>query len=522
MDATSPDIAAQCKAWPFREAKALLARLGGRAPDKGYVLFETGYGPSGLPHIGTFQEVARTAMVQRAFQALAPGVPTRLICFSDDMDGLRKVPGNVPNPELLEANLGRPLTAVPDPFGTHASFGAHNNARLRAFLDGFGFAYDFISSTDMYRGGAFDAVLLKMLGAHEAVRNAVTPILGPERAATYSPFLPLSPTTGRVLQVPIEPRPADGTVAFTDADGSRAEVPVTGGHVKAQWRADWGMRWVALGVDYEMAGIDLKSAAEVAGEIARILGGRRPAGFHYQLFLDADGRKISKSSGNGLTMEEWLRYAPHESLSYYIFGRPESAKKLHFDVIPRAVDEYLDAAAKLPEQEPAQRLSNPAWYIAGARGAPVSFALLLNLVSVAGTDDPAMLRGYVARYAPGAQDDPVVAGLLERAGAYYRDFVAPHKRFRAPDARERRAMAALADALEALDEGAPEGEVQTAVFSAGKDNGYDRAELRDWFAALYQVVLGQDSGPRFGAFAALYGLKATAALIRRRLEGNQG
>lgn len=517
MTDITPDIAAAARAWPFREALALLKRVGGRTPDKGYVLFETGYGPSGLPHIGTFQEVARTAMVRKAFEALAPEIPTKLVCFSDDMDALRKVPSNIPSPEMLQKNIGKPLTTVPDPFGTHGSFGAHNNARLCAFLDRFGFDYELLSSTECYASGRFDAVLLKMLHAHEAVRQAVVPILGAERAATYSPFLPISPATGRVLQVPVEPRPNDSTIVFTDEDGARAELPVTGGHVKAQWRPDWALRWVALDVDYEMAGVDLKTAAEAAGRIAKILGGRRPAGFLYQLFLDAEGKKISKSAGNGLTMEEWLKYAPHESLFYYIFGRPEAAKTLHMGVVPKAVDEYLTAAAKLPGQEPAQQLSNPAWYIDGAAGSPVSFALLLNLVSVAGTDDPDMLRGYVARYAPGAAGDAVVETLLARALAYYRDFVAPHKVYRAPDDRERAAMEALAEALDALPAGTPEDEIQTAVFTAGKDNGYEKAELRDWFGALYQVVMGQNSGPRFGAFAALYGVKATARLIRGRM-----
>ncbi|MBL3677637.1 MAG: lysine--tRNA ligase [Alphaproteobacteria bacterium] len=520
MDAVTPDVAAQCKAWPFREAKALLARLGGpeRAAARGQpVVFETGYGPSGLPHIGTFQEVARTAMVQRAFQALAPGVPTRLICFSDDMDGLRKVPGNVPNPDMLAQHLGRPLSAIPDPFGTHESYAAHNNASLRAFLDSFGFAYNFVSSTACYKGGRFDAVLLKMLTAYDAVRAVVLPLLGPERAATYAPFLPISPATGRVLQVPVEPRPTDGTIVFTDEDGVRREVPVTGGHVKAQWRADWGMRWVALGVDYEMAGEDLQSSARVAGEIARLLGGGRPAGFHYKLFLDADGKKISKSKGNGLTMEEWLRYAPHESLAYYVFGRPESGKRLHFDVIPRAVDEYLDAAARLAAQDPADRLNNPVWYMGGGEEAPVSFGLLLNLVAVVGAGDAETLWAYVRRYAPGAARTPLMDRLLSCAVAYHQDFIEPHKRYRSPDARERAAMTALAGALEAMDAGTPEADIQTAVFTAGKQNGYDKAELRHWFGALYQVLLGQESGPRFGAFAALYSTQATAALIRRAL-----
>lgn len=515
-----------CRAWPFEEAKKVLKRVGGKVPEKGYVLFETGYGPSGLPHIGTFQEVARTTMVRHAFEALCD-IPTKLICFSDDMDGLRKVPGNLPNGDMLEAHLGIPLTAIPDPFGTHESFAHHNNARLREFLDGFGFDYEFLSSTECYRSGRFDETLLAMLRKFDEIKAAVLPILGEERAATYSPFLPLSPKSGQVLQVPVlETNPDAGTIVFEDEDGTKTEVPVTGGHVKCQWRPDWAMRWVALDVDYEMAGEDLISSAEIAGKITKILGGRKPEGFHYKLFLDEHNQKISKSKGNGLSMEEWLRYAPPESLSYYVYQRPTSGKKLYFDVIPKAVDEYIQFVKALPEQAPDKALQNPAWYIHGGkllndRHTPVSFALLLNLAAAANAHDTDTMWGFIGRYAPEAtaENSPFLAHLVTYAVRYYEDFVLPEKKYRLPDDRERTALEDLARRLEALPADADMDAMQTEVFSAGKENGYDKEELRSWFQAIYEVLLGQSQGPRFGAFIAIYGVAETVSLIRDALDG---
>ena len=520
------DIAMQARAWPFEEAKKILARLDGKLPAKGYVLFQTGYGPSGLPHIGTFQEVCRTAMVRYAFSLLSD-MPTRLFCFSDDMDGLRKVPGNVPGQDMLARNIGMPLSAIPDPFGTHDSFAAHNNARLREFLDSFGFAYEFKSSTETYRSGQFDAALLKMLAMYDEVKQIVLPLLGPDRAATYSPFLPLSPTTGRVLQVPIlEVKPDAGTIVFDDENGARTEVPVTGGHVKCQWRPDWALRWYAFDVDYEMAGEDLGSAAEIAGKITERLGGKKPAGFHYKLFLDEHNQKISKSKGNGITVEQWLRYAPNESLAYYIFQRPTSGKKLYFDVIPKAVDEYLSFAEKAPleHNEPAKLLDNPATFIhegGKPRSSPVSFALLLNLASAANAQDAQTMWGFIRRYSPGAtpENAPFLGQLVQYAVRYYEDFVLPAKKYRAPDARERAALEDLSRRLKAMPADIDSEALQTEVFSAGKENGYPKEELRSWFQAIYEVLIGQPQGPRFGTFIALYGREETVALIDEALAG---
>ena len=506
------------KAWPYEEARKLIARYPDGFPDAG-VIFETGYGPSGLPHIGTFGEVVRTTMVRRAFESLAPGVKTRLIAFSDDMDGLRKVPDGIPNPELLRANLGKPLTVVPDPFGTHPSFGQHNNARLQAFLDGFGFDYEFLSSTDCYKAGMFDATLLRILENYDAVINVILPTLAPERRATYSPFLPIDPLSGIVLQVPIVARDvAAGTVTYVRPETNESvTVPVTGGACKLQWKVDWAMRWVALGVDYEMAGKDLIDSVMLSGRITRVLGARPPEGFNYELFLDAEGTKISKSKGNGLTIEEWLDYGPPESLALYMFQSPRKAKRLHFDVIPRAIDEYADFLGKYPEQPVEQQLGNPVHHVhegtPPVAALPVSFSLLLNLASVAATDDPDKLWAYVARQAPGTSPatHPLLDRLVRHAARYARDFVMPGLKRRAPTAQEAAALRDLDARLAAVGEGAEAEAYQFEVYEAGKAAGFDN--LRDWFKALYETLIGSSQGPRMGSFIALYGLAETRGLI---------
>lgn len=511
------------RAWPFQEARKLVKRLAGRENEKGYVLFETGYGPSGLPHIGTFGEVARTSMVRRAFKELSDA-PTKLFAFSDDMDGLRRVPDNVPNQEMLAQHLNKPLTSVPDPFGTHESFGHHNNARLKAFLDEFGFDYEFQSSTECYGSGRFDKALLQMLARFDAVMKVILPTLGPERRQTYCPFLPVSEETGEVLQVPAEEVRADaGTIVYRDpATEKLVETPVTGGRCKLQWKADWAMRWFALDVDYEMSGKDLIDSVTLSSKICRILGGRPPEGFTYELFLDDQGGKISKSKGNGLSVEEWLAYAPPESLAQFMFQKPTAAKRLYFDVIPRAVDEYRQHLAKFGELEEAKRLDSPAWHIHG--GAPpepeadFSFSLLLNLAAVCNAEEKATLWGFIARYAPELSPDsaPMLDRLVGYALAYYRDFIKPEKAYRTPTDAERAAMADLRERLAAADDLAAEG-LQTIVYEVGKTHGFEN--LRQWFQALYEVLLGQSSGPRMGSFVALYGVEETVALLDRVLSG---
>jgi lysyl-tRNA synthetase class 1 len=519
----SKSVAFEARAWPFEEARKVVARMekkGGNGP----ALFETGYGPSGLPHIGTFGEVARTTWVRRAFEAMSD-IKTHLISFSDDMDGLRKVPGNVPNQEMLAQHLGQPLTSVPDPFGTHSSYGAHNNARLRTFLDRFGFEYEFLSSTECYKSGRFDAALLNVLANYEKVRDIVLPTLGPERRATYSPFLPLSPRTGAVLQVPIlEWHPERGTIVY-DEDGKKTEVPVTGGHCKLQWKADWAMRWEALGIDYEMAGKDLISSVELASKIQRSLGGLPPDGFNYELFLDENGERISKSRGNGLTIDEWLTYGPEESIALFMYQKPRAAKRLYFDVIPKAVDDYIDLLKQYRSNEmgEAQRLESPIWHLhhghPPAETYPVSFALLLNLVSASNASDREVLWGFIRAYAPdaNAKDNPGLDRLVGYALKYYDDFVKPAKSYRPATDKERAALEDLAVTLDGMAGERNAETVQNAVYAVGKKHDFE--PLRDWFKALYEVLFGQTQGPRFGSFAALFGCAETASLIRRALAG---
>jgi lysyl-tRNA synthetase class 1 len=522
----SRELANQSNAWPFQEARQLLQkRLEGETPEKGYVLFETGYGPSGLPHVGTFAEVVRTTMVRRAFELLAPELPTRLFCFSDDMDGLRKVPDNVPNQELIAQHLGKPLTCIPDPFGTHESFGHHNNARLRSFLDSFGFEYEFRSATECYASGVFDDALLSVLRHYDEVMSVILPTLGAERRATYSAFLPLSETTGQVLQVPVLERDVDaGTIVYEDEDGTKVETPVTGGRCKLQWKCDWAMRWVALSVDYEMSGKDLIDSVKLSSRICRILGGRPPENLTYEMFLDEKGEKISKSKGNGLAVEDWLKYAPQESLAYFMYQKPKTARRLYFDVLPQNVDEYLAQLRAFATQDDQQRLANPVWHL--HNGAPpepeasVSFSILLNLASVCHSNDPAVLWHHLTRNAPAVtpEGSPITDKLVRFAIAYYRDFVLPGKQHRTATPEERAALEDLRTTLLGLPEGtSPEG-VQTAVYEVGKRHECF-SSLKDWFGALYQILLGQDAGPRMGSFIALYGLEETVELLDKAIAG---
>ena len=519
-------LARDAKSWPFAEARLLIDRLDKmKVADDYEVIFETGYGPSGLPHIGTFGEVVRTSMVRHAFETLT-GRPTRLICFSDDMDGLRKVPDNVPNKDLLSEHLGKPLTQVPDPFGTYDSFGAHNNARLCAFLDGFGFEYEFYSATECYQSGQFVAALQRILEKYDSIINVVLPTLGEERKATYSPFLPICQRTGQVLQVPItHTDPDKGTIQYTDPDtGDAITSGIDKGKVKLQWKCDWAMRWYALGVDYEMSGKDLSESVKLSSKITNIMGGTPPSGFSYELFLDQNGEKISKSRGNGLSVEEWLTYGTAESLSLFMYNQPKRAKRLYFDVVPKMVDEYYSHLSAYARQDQAAQIDNPIWHIhkgeAPATDIPVSFSLLLNLAGVCQAETAEVIWGYLAQYASDVSPDthPELARLVDYAVTYYQDMVRPSKHYRQPTEDEIGHLRALASKLAELPDDAAAEDIQSVVFAIGKDAGYE--PLRDWFSCLYQVLLGQDEGPRMGSFIKLYGRDAMQELIMKAVNGD--
>ncbi|MCT4684739.1 MAG: lysine--tRNA ligase [Roseicyclus sp.] len=542
---TLRDAAMTSKAWPFEEARAVLKRYENAPPEKGYVLFETGYGPSGLPHIGTFGEVLRTTMIRRAFEVISD-IPTRLICFSDDLDGMRKAPGNVPNQDELRTHLQKPLTSVPDPFGEYESFGHHNNAMLRRFLDTFGFEYEFYSATEFYRSGQFDEVLKRACERYDAIMKVMLKSLRDERKQTYSIFLPIHPETGRVLYVPMkEVNATDHTITFDDEDGREWTLPVTGGNVKLQWKPDFGARWAALGVDFEMYGKDHSTNTPIYDAICEILGQPAPHHFTYELFLDENGQKISKSSGNGISIDEWLSYASTESLSYFMFGKPKTAKRLYFDVIPKAVDEYHQQLRAYPGQTVEQQLANPVYHIHNGdvpeSTMVVPFAMLLNLASVSGAEEKEKLWGFIRRYAPEAspEGNPDLDQAAGFAIRYYHDFVKPTRVFRLPTEQEAAAMRELHDCLgdadKALDviarKNVQEGVeadlpavdwqddefLQSIVFAIGKTHGFE--PLRAWFSGLYEVLLGASQGPRFGGFIALYGIEETRALIAQGLAG---
>ncbi len=537
----TPDMlaaAAESKAWPFEEAQKIVKRYA----KTGYpasILFETGYGPSGLPHIGTFGEVARSSIVRHAFRVLTEGkVATKLLCFSDDMDGMRKIPENVPDRSFLEPHLHKPLTVVPDPFGgEYASFGHHNNAMLRRFLNTFGFDYEFASATEYYKSGKLDKILLKALEKYDAIMAVMLPTLGPERRATYSPFLPISPKSGRVLYVPMKSIDAKaGTITFDDEDGVETTLPVTGGHVKLQWKPDFGARWAALGVDFEMFGKDHGPNMPVYDKICEVLGGRAPEHFVYELFLDEKGEKISKSKGNGITIDQWLKYAPTESLGLYMYQKPRTAKKLYFDVIPRAVDEYYQYLAAYEGQSWKERLGNPVWHMHYGNppkvDMPVPFSMLLNIVSASNASDKSVLWGFLSRHIDGISPatHPELDQLCGYAVRYFDDFVRPTKTFRAPDDVERATLASLSAALATLPTDASSEVIQGASLDVARvvERYQDLEKLNAegkpgvsmaFFQMLYQVLIGQERGPRFGSFAALYGIKETRMLIADALDG---
>jgi lysyl-tRNA synthetase, class I len=515
----------ESKAWPFEEARRIYEKIGGKIPAKGYVLFETGYGPSGLPHIGTFGEVVRTAFVRHAFSLIAPEIPTKMFCVSDDIDGLRKVPDNVPEQEMVRANLGRPLTSVPDPFGTHQSYGHNMNSRLRTFLDSFGFEYEFISATDKYKSGAFDSTMLRVLEKYDELMALMLPSLGEERQATYSPFMPIDPESGIVIDKTVQGvNKEKGTVIYLDANGVKKEIPVTGGNCKLQWKIDFGARWFGLGVDYEIYGKDHQPNEKIYRSVCKILGGIPPVNFTYEMFLSDSGEKISKSKGNGISVEDWLKYAPAESMSLFMYQKPKTAKRLYFDVIPKAMDEYLTFAQSFEKQEELAKLDNPAFHIHLGKIPEINFnlsySLLLNLASACNPENDSVLWGFISKYQSGLtpENSPLLQKMVGCAISYYNDFIKKNKNYRESNQEEKLALQELCETLKnASQEQKNDGNLlQNLVFQVGKNHGYE-TKMRDWFLALYQILLGQDQGPRMGSFIALFGIENFVKLVNGRI-----
>jgi lysyl-tRNA synthetase class 1 len=521
------DLFLASNSWAVDEAKKILERIEGKTPKKGYVLFETGYGPSGLPHIGTFGEVARTTVVREAFQRISD-IPTRLFAFSDDMDGLRKIPDNVPNKDIIIPHLAKSLTSIPDPFGKYESFAHHNNAKLREFLDHYGFEYEFISSTTCYKSGQFNKALLRVLECYEDIRNIILPTLGEERRQTYSPFLPVSPKTGRVLQVAINKIDIQkGTITFQDEDGTVTELPVTDGHCKLQWKVDWAMRWYSLDVDYEMCGADLIDSYRLSSEICKVLGMEPPLNLTYSLFIDEEGHKISKSKGNGISIDEWLEYAPQETLSLFMYKEPTKIRKLHFGILPALIEEYIGLVDDFHKAEKwEEKVNNPVWFIHNGNvpknTSPISFNTLLNVVSTC-TNEPnaEIIWGFVQRYRSDLTPEsyPFLDKLIGYALAYYRDFVEPLKNYRLPTDQEKEAFRDVIEAIRSLPADADSEAIQFHFYEVGK-NKYTKPKLREWFKAVYEVIFGTSDGPRMGAFVLLVGREKAIQLIEDAISGN--
>ncbi len=509
-------------AWPFVEAKKLLRERKSFIEKKGKIVLQTGYGPSGLPHIGTFGEVARTSMIVNALNKITD-IPKEIITFSDDMDGLRKIPDNIPNSKKLEENLHKPLTSVPDPFDKYSSFGEHNNEMLKKFLDEFNFKYSFKSSTQLYKSGYFNETLKLILKNYKNIMNIIIPTIGKERQKTYSPFLPICPDSGKVLEIPILEIDEKNSKIIFDNNGKKLEKSILDGNCKLQWKVDWAMRWYAIDVDFEMFGKDLIESAILSTKIIKLLGKTNPSGFSYELFLDERGEKISKSKGNGITIDQWLKYASPESLSLFMYQNPKRAKKLYKEIVPKAVDEYLDFIEKAKTQDDLQMLMNPVWHVHNGKipkeNNIMSFSMLLNLVEASNSDSKDLLWKFVKKYKAdiSEKDQPIFDSLISYAIKYYIDVIKPNKKYKKPNKEEKLALQALVKTLEeCTDEMSPE-DIQTKIYAVGKDNGY-KENLRDWFKLIYEVVFGDENGPRMGFFISFFGTSETKELIKNKIK----
>ena len=508
--------------WPFVEVRKLLKDRKKIIQKRNKITFQTGYGPSGLPHIGTFGEVARTTMMINALNHIQK-IDHELITFSDDMDGLRKVPDNVPNDEVLTKNLGKPLTSIPDPFKKFRSFGEHNNEMLKGFLKKFNFQFVFKSSTENYKKGIFNNSLMLVLKKYEEIMNIILPTLREERRKTYCPFLPICPETGKVLEIPLlNLDQKTGKVTF-DNNGKKLKTNILDGNCKLQWKVDWAMRWFTFDVDFEMYGKDLTESAILSGKICRILGKDPPNGFAYELFLDEKGEKISKSKGNGISIEQWLRYASPESLALYMYPNPKRAKKLYSEIVPKTVDEYLSLIEKYPTQEKKDQIQNPVWHIHNGKPPKekivMPFSMLLNLVGSSNAENKDVLWKFINKFHKEIKpnDHKILNGLTSYALNYFKDKVEPKKKFKKPNSAEKIALKNLIKKLESIDQSLSPEEIQTHVYTVGKENGYEK-NLRDWFKLIYEVVFGEENGPRMGFFISFFGLNETIELINNKLK----
>ena len=508
-------------AWPFVEAKKILRERKKNIDQKGKIILQTGYGPSGLPHIGTFGEVARTSMVVNALNQLT-NIPKEIITFSDDMDGLRKVPDNVPNQEILNENLHKPLTTIPDPFNKFGSFGEHNNEMLKKFLNQFNFKYNFKSSTELYKSGFFNEILRLILKNYKGIMEIIIPTLGKERQKTYSPFLPICPDTGVVLEIPINEIDEKNSKIIFDNNGKKLEKSILDGNCKLQWKVDWAMRWYALDVDFEMYGKDLIESAILSTKIIKLLGKSNPSGFAYELFLDEKGEKISKSKGNGITIDAWLKYASPESLSLFMYQNPKRAKKLYKEIVPKAMDEYLDFIEKGKTQNELQILLNPVWHVHNGlmpkENMIMTFSMLLNLVETSNADTKELLWKFVKKYKSNIfeKDHPIFDKLIGYAIKYFNDVIKQNKKYKKPNELEKKALEALINALEKCNDSMQPEDIQTQIYTVGKENGY-KENLRDWFKLIYEVVFGDANGPRMGFFISFFGVNETKQLIKDKI-----
>ena len=509
------------KAWPFTEAQKILKKIENNR-EKININFETGYGPSGVPHIGTFAEVLRTNMVRNALKKIN-NCQSKLITFSDDLDALKKVPEDYPFPEKLSKYINFPLSSIPDFTGKYASYADRNNNLLKEFLNQFNFDYEFISSTEKYKSGDFDQCLLKILENYENISNIILPTLRKERRESYSPFLPICKETGKVLEVSITlVSKEDGIIAYRNHNNKLVETLVTKGNCKLQWKVDWAMRWSALDIDYEMYGKDLIPSFELSKQIAAYINKKVPINMSYELFLDQNGEKISKSKGNGLSIEEWMMYGTKESLALFMYQNPRRAKRLYFDCIPKSMDEYKKNHAGFFHKEHAQPES-PIWHIHEGfipnYTYPIEFSNLINLVTALNTSDKDTIYNFCLLYIKRKlkqEEQNDLRLIIKLAINYFQNFILPRLKKRKPIQIEKEAIFNLIREIRKSKTELSSEEYQSLIYKYGKQI-YPES-LRSWFLSLYQILFGSENGPRLGSLFYLYKKEKVIKILEEVIE----